>query len=373
MTVSPALTFSLKITLVFLVQILLIFASNAKPQDLIVKTSTQNHKVSAILVFGDSTSDPGNNNYILTPFKGNFPPYGRDFANQKATGRFTNGLLTSDLIGRYLGVKDNVPPYLDPSLTIHDLMTGVSFASAASGFDPLTPTISNVIPMHVQLEYFREYKVRLTAKLGVLRAKEIVNNALYIVSAGTNDFVVNYFTLPVRRHEYTLPGYMDFLLNKHLEFVQGLLDEGARKIGVAGLPPMGCLPIVITLFSEDAVLDRGCIDYFSSVGRTYNSMLQSGLNIMQFNNAHQGGRITYFDTYSPLYDVVAGHKYGFKEVQLGCCGTGLLETTFLCNPKSNICPDASKYVFWDSIHPTQEMYKIVFESLQPTIDYMIKD
>lgn len=78
----------------------------------------------------------------------------------------------------------------------------------------------NVIPMHVQLEYFREYKVRLTAKLGVLRAKEIVNNALYIVSAGTNDFVVNYFTLPVRRHEYTLPGYMDFLLNKHLEFVQ---------------------------------------------------------------------------------------------------------------------------------------------------------
>ncbi|CAH1437363.1 unnamed protein product [Lactuca virosa] len=70
-----------------------------EPQDLIVKTSTQNHKVSAILVFGDSTSDPGNNNYILTPFKGNFPPYGRDFANQKATGRCTNGLLTSDLIG----------------------------------------------------------------------------------------------------------------------------------------------------------------------------------------------------------------------------------------------------------------------------------
>ncbi|CAI9260993.1 unnamed protein product [Lactuca saligna] len=52
-----------------------------EPQDLIVKTSTQNHKVSAILVFGDSTSDPGNNNYILTPFRGNFTPYGRDFAN----------------------------------------------------------------------------------------------------------------------------------------------------------------------------------------------------------------------------------------------------------------------------------------------------
>ncbi|CAI9276303.1 unnamed protein product [Lactuca saligna] len=62
-----------------------------EPQNLIVKTSTQNHKVSAILVFGDFTSDPGNNNYILTPFRGNFPHYGRDFANQKATARCTNG------------------------------------------------------------------------------------------------------------------------------------------------------------------------------------------------------------------------------------------------------------------------------------------
>ena len=63
---------------------------------------------------------------------------------------------------------------------------------------------------------------------------------------------------------------------------------------------------------------------------------------------------------------------GFKEVKRGCCGTGLLEVTFLCNPNSKICPDASKYAFWDSIHPTQEMYKICFKALQPTIDRMIK-
>lgn len=43
---------------------------------------------------------------------------------------------------RYVGVKDYVPPYLDPSLGIQELITGVSFASAGSGFDPLTPTIS---------------------------------------------------------------------------------------------------------------------------------------------------------------------------------------------------------------------------------------
>lgn len=37
-----------------------------------------------------------------------------------------------------MGIKDFVPPYLDPSLSLDELMTGVSFASGSSGFDPLT-------------------------------------------------------------------------------------------------------------------------------------------------------------------------------------------------------------------------------------------
>ena len=55
--------------------------------------------VSAILVFGDSTVDPGNNNYIPTAFKCNFPPYGLDFKNSIPTGRFCNGRLVTDFIG----------------------------------------------------------------------------------------------------------------------------------------------------------------------------------------------------------------------------------------------------------------------------------
>lgn len=50
-------------------------------------------------VFGDSTVDPGNNNFIDSAFRSNFPPYGRDFVNQVPTGRFTNGKLGTDFIG----------------------------------------------------------------------------------------------------------------------------------------------------------------------------------------------------------------------------------------------------------------------------------
>ncbi len=37
-----------------------------------------------------------------------------------------------------LGIKETVPPYLDPQLTFRDLLTGVSFGSAGSGYDNLT-------------------------------------------------------------------------------------------------------------------------------------------------------------------------------------------------------------------------------------------
>lgn len=56
--------------------------------------------VPAIITFGDSTVDVGNNNYIHTVYKANLPPYGRDFVNHQATGRFCNGKLATDITGK---------------------------------------------------------------------------------------------------------------------------------------------------------------------------------------------------------------------------------------------------------------------------------
>ncbi|XP_059075368.1 GDSL esterase/lipase EXL2-like [Cryptomeria japonica] len=50
---------------------------------------------------------------------------------------------------------------------------------------------------------------------------------------------------------------------------------------------------------------------------------------------------------------------GFEEARKGCCGTGLLETAIMCNPIILTCADPSKYVFWDSFHPTTECYQIL--------------
>lgn len=55
--------------------------------------------VPALITFGDSTVDVGNNDYLKTVFRADFPPYGRDFKNHEPTGRFCNGKLATDLTG----------------------------------------------------------------------------------------------------------------------------------------------------------------------------------------------------------------------------------------------------------------------------------
>lgn len=119
---------------------------------LLVEIPGTGAKVPALIVFGDSTVDSGNNNQISTVLKSNFQPYGRDFFDGKATGRFSNGRIAPDFISEGLGLKNAVPAYLDPSYDIKDFATGVCFASAGTGLDNAT---SDVLVSQPQLHIFR--------------------------------------------------------------------------------------------------------------------------------------------------------------------------------------------------------------------------
>lgn len=55
--------------------------------------------VPALIIFGDSIVDVGNNNNLVTLVKANIPPYGRDFVTHSPTGRFCNGKLATDFTG----------------------------------------------------------------------------------------------------------------------------------------------------------------------------------------------------------------------------------------------------------------------------------
>jgi hypothetical protein len=58
-----------------------------------------NVTVPAVIAFGDSIVDSGNNNDLKTLVKCNFPPYGKDFQGGVPSGRFCNGKIPSDILG----------------------------------------------------------------------------------------------------------------------------------------------------------------------------------------------------------------------------------------------------------------------------------
>lgn len=58
-------------------------------------------QVPAVIIFGDSTSDVGMNTFLSTLVRSDFAPYGENFEGGKATGRFTNGYMINDFIGKH--------------------------------------------------------------------------------------------------------------------------------------------------------------------------------------------------------------------------------------------------------------------------------
>ncbi|WCJ37474.1 GDSL-like Lipase/Acylhydrolase superfamily protein [Euphorbia peplus] len=327
---------------------------------LISKTSA---KIPAVIVFGDSSVDAGNNNVISTVLKSNFRPYGRDFNGGRPTGRFSNGRIPPDFISQAFGLKPAVPAYLDPSFTIADFATGVCFASAGTGYDNATSNVLNVIPLWKELEYFQDYQKKLRDFVGEDKAKEIVGEALYLMSLGTNDFLENYYTFPMRRSQFTVKQYEDFLVRLAGKFITELYNMGARKLSLTGVPPMGCLPLERTtnLMSHD------CSPEYNNVAFEFNGKLQALAS--QLNKELPGFQILFTSSVFDLfYDIIRRPSlYGFEVTGVACCATGTFEMSYLCNEHSITCPDANKYVFWDAFHPTERTNQIISQHLIPIL------
>ncbi|XP_061999530.1 GDSL esterase/lipase At2g40250-like [Rosa rugosa] len=334
--------------------------------------SASSPSVSALFAFGDSTVDSGMNNDLLPFVRCDHPPYGRDLPDHVPTGRYSNGKIATDFMASNLGLKDLLPAYLDPKLTDYDLLTGVSFASGTCGLDDLTLELSHVYSMGDQLEYFDEAVVRMKISVGEKKGREIVENALFVVSVGTNDLMLNVYEFPLteRKTQFTSTDqYSDFLLQRLGSFIQALYSRGARRFMVAGLPPIGCLPLQQTLSGIINLRpQRLCVTQQNIDCQTYNSKLQALLSSLQTTLPLPSSRLVYFDIYNPIMDMYNNpDKYGFVHIHEGCCGTGMLELGPLCTELSRTCPDASKYLFWDAVHPTEAAFFVIADYAHKTV------
>ncbi|KAJ8768657.1 hypothetical protein K2173_023561 [Erythroxylum novogranatense] len=321
---------------------------------------------SAILFFGDSILDTGNNNHIETPLKANFYPYGQDFPGHVSTGRFSNGKLITDMIASKLGIRDTVPAFLEPGLDDKELVTGANFASAGSGYDDLTSLTTNVIPFSKQLDLFKDYIARLKRFVGEKGAAKIIGGALVYVHSGTNDWNFNYYVLPTRRLQFDVNGYRDFLQNRTKYFIKELYDLGCRTFIVNGLPPIGCLLFNIQARLKNPKMFGKCLDDENADSQLYNAKLEKLLLHLQANLP--GSKILYADFYNLVFDMINNpKKYGFVETKKACCGSTELGLSLLCDPKAPKCQNPWQFIFWDYIHPSQAVYEYLTTYLEKTV------
>lgn len=170
-------------------------------------------------------------------------------------------------------------PYLDPALTGQRLLVGANFASAGIGilndtgiqfvssyrtsvsnfqfFPPsslfkfladnfvtflLVTTAkyclctnqqilflilqANIIRIPLQLSYFSQYQARLSALIGAQQAKQLVGQALVLITLGGNDFVNNYYLVPnsARSRQYSLPDYVRYLISEYQKILAVIIS-----------------------------------------------------------------------------------------------------------------------------------------------------
>ncbi|KAL2330040.1 hypothetical protein Fmac_017621 [Flemingia macrophylla] len=314
----------------------------------------------ALFVFGDSLVDNGNNNYLQTIARANAPPYGIDYPTHTPTGRFSNGFNIPDFISQELGAESTLP-YLSPELTRENLFVGANFASAGVGIlNDTGDQFMNIIKMHRQLEHFKEYQERVSALIGVLRTKRLVNQALVLITVGGNDFVNNYFLVDstARSRQYPLPDYVNFLISRYRRHLQKLYGLGARRVIVTGTGPLGCAPAELARRGKNGE----CSAELQRAAKLYNPQLEQ--MILELNTKIGSDVFIAANTALMHNDFITNPQaYGFTTSKVACCGQGPYNGMGLCCPVSNLCSDRNLHVFWDPFHPSERANKLVVEQI----------
>ncbi|KAK2419324.1 GDSL esterase/lipase [Trifolium repens] len=312
----------------------------------------------AFFVFGDSLVDNGNNNYLFTSARADNYPYGVDYPTHRPTGRFSNGLNIADLISERIGSEPTLP-YLSPQLNGEALLVGANFASAGIGIlNDTGVQFINIIRITKQLELFEQYQQRVSALIGEEETVRLVNEALFLITLGGNDFVNNYFLVPfsARSRQFRLPDYVVYLISEYRKILARLYELGARRVMVTGTGPLGCAPAELAQHSRNGE----CYAELQEAGDLFNPQLVQLLG--QLNSEIGSDVFISANAFAMNMDFIGDPQaYGFATSKVACCGQGPYNGIGLCTPVSNLCEDRNAYVFWDAFHPSERANRMIVD------------
>ncbi|RLM54776.1 hypothetical protein C2845_PM10G21680 [Panicum miliaceum] len=319
------------------------------------KKMTWRRQVPAMYVFGDSTLDVGNNNYLPgeeVP-RADKPYYGVDLPGSgKPTGRFSNGYNVADFVARNLGFEKSPRAYLELKARSHlipsAITSGVSYASAGAGILDSTNAGGN-IPLSQQVRLFQSTMAEMDATVGPQAVSRLLSKSLFLFGVGSNDFFAFATELAKRNRSATqgdVAAFYGSLISNYSAAITELYKLGARKFGIINVGPVGCVPRVRVLNATG-----GCADGMNQLVAGFDAALESLLAGLAANKL-PGLAYSLANSFgfAARTDPLAA---GFVSADSACCGGGRLGAEADCLPGATLCADRDRFLFWDRVHPSQ--------------------
>ncbi|KAL0708246.1 hypothetical protein Bca4012_074672 [Brassica carinata] len=303
--------------------------------DVVVKETRQKRmRPNRLFVFGDSYADTGNiRKSLADSWK---MPYGVSFPG-KPSGRFSDGRIATDFLARYLGIKSPIPYTWKNYAGKERLLFGMNYAYGGTG---VFKTFNNPLPnMTTQIDYFQKVLAS-----GNIYTPSDLHTSLALVSNAGNDYgtfilqkrlmtlggkggtavlsatrvralaTTDLTSLPLGRwtpfgdswkrgcpDTREFPGFIKQVVDQTEVNLRRIHKLGVKKIAIASLQPLGCLPSKTTSSSF-----KHCNASDNALVKLHNILLRRA--VAKLNNETKPSTFVILDLYKAFLTVLKNKR-----------------------------------------------------------------
>ncbi|KAF8085930.1 hypothetical protein N665_0642s0026 [Sinapis alba] len=320
--------------------------------------NTKRLRPNRLFVFGDSYADTGNIRKSLTDsWK---MPYGVSFPG-KPSGRFSDGRISTDFLARYLGIKSPIPYTWKKYAGKERLLYGMNYAYGGTG---VFKTFNIPLPnMTTQIDYFQN-----VLSSGNIYSPSHLHSSLALVSNAGND----YGTFILQKRPMTeLRGFIKQVVDQTEVNLRRIHKLGVKKIAIASLQPLGCLPRKTTSTS----FKQYCNASDNAFVSLHNTLLHRA--VAKLNNETNPSTFVILDIHNAFLTVIKNKRAEsgvtrFVNPLKPCC-VGITSNDACSNvdekgeKRYTVCEDPKTSFFWDVFHPTEEGWRSVYSVLRENL------
>lgn len=325
--------------------------------------------LSKLFLFGDSYLDTGNDNFTVISWN---IPYGMTFPGFP-TGRFSDGLILTDFLASFMGIKSPMPYRQWNDLSKTRVSNGMNFAHGGTGVFNTRIREPN---MTTQIDIFKQYIAD-----GVYSRHDL-DESMAVVSSSRNDYT-QYYTVDHGTHE----GYQAFDVKviDQLEMnLREIRNVGVKKVVMMTMQPLGCLPYMTRTLSYEK-----CDKPLINDNIYHNTLLKKA--VQRLNRETTDSPFHILDLYSAFMSVMnkrgGGANYsGIDKIASPESGNPLLEPCCTSTVRNamcgsvdangvkqyTLCDNPNDVLFWDIYHPTESGWQAISSAMKPSFDELMQ-